>query len=84
MLSAVLGSVAAALAVLALDGVDAVVLVTVVLLVVVVLGVAVAGLRTGSVADPAPGRPTCVSSRGLEQKEHRNLSSLSIGSAHAF
>ena len=58
MLSAVLGSVAAALAVLALDGVDAVVLVTVVLLVVVVLGVAVAGLGTGSVADPAPGRST--------------------------
>lgn len=26
----------------------------------------------------------CVSSRGLEQKEHRKLSSLSIGSAHAF
>lgn len=26
----------------------------------------------------------CVSSRGLEQKEHRNLSSLSIGSVHAF
>ena len=58
MLSAVLGSVAAAQAVLALDGVDAVVLVTVVLLVVVVLGVAVAGLGTGSVADPAPGRST--------------------------
>ena len=58
LLSAVLGSVAAALAVLALDGVDAVVLVTVVLLVVVVLGVAVAGLGTGSVADPTPGRPT--------------------------
>ena len=77
MLSAVLGSVAAALAVLALDGVDAVVLVTVVLLVVVVLGVAVAGLGTGSVAD-------CVSSRGFEQKEHRKLSSRSIGSAHAF
>ena len=27
---------------------------------------------------------TCVSSRGFEQKEHRKLSSLSIGSAHAF
>lgn len=27
---------------------------------------------------------SCVSSRGLEQKEHRKLSSLSIGSAHAF
>ena len=26
----------------------------------------------------------CVSSRGFEQKEHRKLSSLSIGSAHAF
>ena len=26
----------------------------------------------------------CVSSRGLEQKEHRKLSSLSTGSAHAF
>ncbi|MZH76492.1 hypothetical protein, partial [Collinsella aerofaciens] len=25
----------------------------------------------------------CVSSRGFEQKEHRKLSSLSIGSAHA-
>ena len=28
--------------------------------------------------------PQCVSSRGFEQKEHRKLSSLSIGSAHAF
>lgn len=26
----------------------------------------------------------CVSSRGFEQKEHRKLSRLSIGSAHAF
>ena len=26
----------------------------------------------------------CVSSRGFEQKEHRKLSSLSIGSTHAF
>lgn len=26
----------------------------------------------------------CVSSRGFEQKEHRKLGSLSIGSAHAF
>ena len=26
----------------------------------------------------------CVSSRGFEQKEHRKLSGLSIGSAHAF
>ena len=32
-------------------------------------------------ADPGP---ECVSSRGFEQKEHRKLSSLSIGSAHAF
>ncbi|RNM32510.1 hypothetical protein DMP05_09625 [Slackia isoflavoniconvertens] len=35
----------------------------------------------------APGMPStkaCVSSRGFEQKEHRKLSSLSIGSAHAF
>ena len=29
-------------------------------------------------------KPSCVSSRGFEQKEHRKLSSLSIGSAHAF
>lgn len=29
-------------------------------------------------------RIRCVSSRGFEQKEHRKLSSLSIGSAHAF
>ena len=29
-------------------------------------------------------RAECVSSRGFEQKEHRKLSSLSIGSAHAF
>lgn len=35
-------------------------------------------IQTGS------GFRQCVSSRGLEQKEHRNLSSLSIGSAHAF
>ena len=28
--------------------------------------------------------PRCVSSRGFEQKEHRKLSSRSIGSAHAF
>lgn len=32
----------------------------------------------------AAHEPDCVSSRGLEQKEHRKLSSLSIGSAHAF
>ena len=58
MLSAVLGSVAvAAPAALALDGVDTVVLFTVVLVVVIVLGVAVAGFRAGSVADPAPGCP---------------------------
>ena len=30
------------------------------------------------------GGAQCVSSRGFEQKEHRKLSSLSIGSAHAF
>lgn len=29
-------------------------------------------------------RALCVSSRGFEQKEHRKLNSLSIGSAHAF
>ena len=29
-------------------------------------------------------KTACVSSRGFEQKEHRKLSSLSIGSAHAF
>ena len=28
-------------------------------------------------------KSNCVSSRGFEQKEHRKLSSLSIGSAHA-
>lgn len=56
-MSAVLGSVAvAALAALALDGADAAVSVTVVFVVTVVLGAAVAGFRTGSVADPAPGR----------------------------
>ena len=32
----------------------------------------------------ARGVHGCVSSRGFEQKEHRKLSSLSIGSAHAF
>ena len=31
-----------------------------------------------------PADAACVSSRGFEQKEHRKLSSLSIGSAHAF
>ena len=56
LLSAVLGSVdGVALAVLALDGADAAVLFTVVLVVVVALGVIVACLRTGSVADPTPG-----------------------------
>ena len=30
------------------------------------------------------GCALCVSSRGFEQKEHRKLSSRSIGSAHAF
>lgn len=38
-----------------------------------------AGIR-GTIA----GGRACVSSRGFEQKEHRKLSSLSIGSAHAF
>ena len=32
----------------------------------------------------ADGADICVSSRGFEQKEHRKLSSRSIGSAHAF
>ena len=36
-----------------------------------------------SQTDPADAN-TCVSSRGFEQKEHRKLSSRSIGSAHAF
>ena len=57
LLSAVLGSAAAALAALAPDGADAVVLVTFVLVAVVVLGVVVAGFSTGSIADPAPGCP---------------------------
>lgn len=34
--------------------------------------------------DTAAGLGECVSSRGFEQKDHRKLSSLSIGSAHAF
>ena len=35
--------------------------------------------------EPKEAAPdVCVSSRGFEQKEHRKLSSLSIGSAHAF
>ncbi len=33
---------------------------------------------------PGPSLAACVSSRGFEQKEHRKLSSLSIGSTHAF
>ena len=33
---------------------------------------------------PVVSKVECVSSRGFEQKEHRKLSSLSIGSAHAF
>ena len=43
-------------------------------------------LRTGSLLpDDATGRcQRCVSSREFEQKEHRKLSSLSIGGAHAF
>ena len=42
---------------------------------------AVAGVIAGDMAVRGGG---CVSSRGFEQKEHRKLSSLSIGSAHAF
>ena len=39
----------------------------------------------GARALPHRSRPhRCVSSRGFEQKDHRKLSSLSIGSAHAF
>ena len=34
--------------------------------------------------DLTPSLIECVSSRGFEQKEHRKLSSLSIGSAHVF
>ena len=39
-----------------------------------------AALHVGGV-EPEVG---CVLSRGFEQKEHRKLGSLSIGSAHAF
>ena len=52
---------------------------------------AVAGVIAGDMAVRGGGRVVasgtgsgCVSSRGFEQKEHRKLSSLSIGSAHAF
>ena len=40
----------------------------------------------GSAFDPLEEviRAKCVSSRGFEQKEHRKLSSRSIGSAHAI
>ena len=37
---------------------------------------------TGTTCPTAPC--SCVLSRGFEQKEHRKLGSLSIGSAHAF
>ena len=40
-----------------------------------------ADLESLAFLDTAEG---CVSSRGFEQKEHRKLSSLSIGGAHAF
>ena len=40
--------------------------------------------ESGSGTAARPEVKPCVSSRGLEQKEHRKLSSLSIGSAHAF
>lgn len=44
-----------------------------------------AGYEALAGAIAAAGEPACcVSSRGFEQKEHRKLSSLSIGSAHAF
>ena len=41
---------------------------------------------TAEVSSPVSGglSYSCVSSRGFEQKEHRKLNSLSIGSAHAF
>ena len=44
----------------------------------------VAGVIAAGLAVRRDGRVVCVSSRGFEQKEHRKLSSLSIGSAHAF
>lgn len=40
-----------------------------------------AGVSTKRIEDVSE---LCVSSRGFEQKEHRKLNSLSIGSAHAF
>lgn len=40
--------------------------------------------QLGRVLDGDAVAHECVSSRGFEQKEHRKLSSLSIGSAHAF
>lgn len=44
-----------------------------------------AGVTVSAAKKWATGHlPRCVSSRGFEQKEHRKLSSLSIGSAHAF
>ena len=55
-----------------------------------VLGVSVAGTESyeswiGFLQAPRDrGATGCVSSRGFEQKDHRKLSSLSIGSAHAF
>lgn len=44
------------------------------------------GTNTSATADTIEDSTatSCVSSRGFEQKEHRKLSSLSIGSAHAF
>mgnify|MGYP003180810212 CR=1 FL=1 len=39
---------------------------------------------TGHLPHSYTGARCCVSSRGFEQKEHRKLSSRSIGSAHAF
>ena len=49
------------------------------------LGVAhLPGLAASRAAGLFAGEAKCVSSRGFEQKEHRKLSSLSIGSAHAF
>lgn len=43
-----------------------------------------AAINAGFVYEASWGPANCVSSRGFEQKEHRKLSSLSIGSAHAF
>ena len=47
-------------------------------------GIAVSGKRVLRTMRRLGLAGKCVSSRGLEQKEHRKLSSLSIGSAHAF